>query len=399
MGSSFSSLARDRRRERRDVDRGFGKRRKTGAHDRRFDGRQIALNVDHDIVDAVGVDRAQRLENAVGPGRVIRTGHDRLAAGRGDRLDDARIVRRHPDRPDIRLHRPAPDMDDHRLAVNVGERLSRQASRVHARGDEDDGIGHQFRLSQIRGRGAYTCCQGARKAANQREQNKAPQASPNSLQLTKVPLANGPRECEPGRAFGARGGVVRHAAHRLQQSRLVAANPQGSRLRAADRRPQPRPPRRQAEPEDAAARAARQGRRHEGRKRRQGLRDLPQFQGRRRGQDRAAIFGASSAARSRRSRASPIPTRSKAIGGDWTYEKLNAWITDPKAMAAGTKMAFPGEKDAQKRADILAYLQTLSDKPVPSPEIGAGTRLGEVPVEAAGQPRVRRATAKASLAS
>ncbi len=61
----------------------------------------------------------------------------------------------------------------------------------------------------------------------------------------------------------------------------------------------------------------------------------------------------------------------KKIGGDWTYEKLNTWITDPKAMAAGTKMTFPGEKDPHKRADILAFLQTLSNKPVPFPKPSA----------------------------
>ncbi len=58
----------------------------------------------------------------------------------------------------------------------------------------------------------------------------------------------------------------------------------------------------------------------------------------------------------------------KAIGGDWTYDKLNAWITDPRAMAPGTKMAFAGEKDEKKRADILDYLHTLSGKPVPLPK-------------------------------
>lgn len=58
----------------------------------------------------------------------------------------------------------------------------------------------------------------------------------------------------------------------------------------------------------------------------------------------------------------------KGMSGDWSFEQLNKWITDPKAMASGTKMTFPGEKDAQKRADILAYLQTLSDKPVPFPK-------------------------------
>ncbi len=58
----------------------------------------------------------------------------------------------------------------------------------------------------------------------------------------------------------------------------------------------------------------------------------------------------------------------KGMSGDWSYEELNKWIGDPKGMASGTKMAFPGEKAPQRRADILAYLQTLSDKPVPFPK-------------------------------
>jgi cytochrome c len=58
----------------------------------------------------------------------------------------------------------------------------------------------------------------------------------------------------------------------------------------------------------------------------------------------------------------------KAVGGNWTYEALNVMVGNPKKEASGTKMAFPGEKDPQKRADILAYLQTLSDSPVPFPK-------------------------------
>ncbi len=58
----------------------------------------------------------------------------------------------------------------------------------------------------------------------------------------------------------------------------------------------------------------------------------------------------------------------KKLGGDWSYEKLAHWIADPKAMAAGTKMAFAGERSPEKDADILAYLQTLSDLPVPFPK-------------------------------
>ena len=43
-------------------------------------------------------------------------------------------------------------------------------------------------------------------------------------------------------------------------------------------------------------------------------------------------------------------------------------IQSPKGEAPGTKMAYPGESDPKKRADILAFLQTLSDSPVPFPK-------------------------------
>jgi cytochrome c len=58
----------------------------------------------------------------------------------------------------------------------------------------------------------------------------------------------------------------------------------------------------------------------------------------------------------------------KAVGGNWTYEALNVMVSNPKKEASGTKMTFPGEKDPQRRADILAYVQTLSDSPVPFPK-------------------------------
>ena len=58
----------------------------------------------------------------------------------------------------------------------------------------------------------------------------------------------------------------------------------------------------------------------------------------------------------------------KALGGDWTYETLDKWIAKPSAFVKGTKMTYAGEPDAQKRANILAYLQTLSDSPVPFPK-------------------------------
>lgn len=57
----------------------------------------------------------------------------------------------------------------------------------------------------------------------------------------------------------------------------------------------------------------------------------------------------------------------KGMGGDWSYDKIFTFIKSPKAMEPGTKMTFPGEPDAHKRADILAYLRTLSDNPVAFP--------------------------------
>ena len=54
-------------------------------------------------------------------------------------------------------------------------------------------------------------------------------------------------------------------------------------------------------------------------------------------------------------------------GDVWSYENLNHFITSPKTYAPGTKMSFAGVKDPVERANILAYLQTLSPSPVPFP--------------------------------
>jgi cytochrome c len=57
----------------------------------------------------------------------------------------------------------------------------------------------------------------------------------------------------------------------------------------------------------------------------------------------------------------------KAKGGTWTPQDIFTFIKDPQAFVPGTKMTFAGEPDAQKRANIVAYLDTLSDHPVPLP--------------------------------
>ncbi len=51
----------------------------------------------------------------------------------------------------------------------------------------------------------------------------------------------------------------------------------------------------------------------------------------------------------------------------WTYENLNTFLSNPKGFIKGTKMAFGGVKNDKKRADLLAYLASLSDAPKPFP--------------------------------
>jgi cytochrome c len=58
----------------------------------------------------------------------------------------------------------------------------------------------------------------------------------------------------------------------------------------------------------------------------------------------------------------------KAKGGTWTPETVFIFIKNPSAFISGTKMTFAGEPSPEKRADIVAYLDTLSDHPVPLPK-------------------------------
>ncbi|WP_421792842.1 c-type cytochrome [Hyphobacterium sp.] len=53
--------------------------------------------------------------------------------------------------------------------------------------------------------------------------------------------------------------------------------------------------------------------------------------------------------------------------GEWTYENLDAFIASPRGYMNGTAMAFAGIRDEADRADLLAYLGTLSSNPVAFP--------------------------------
>jgi cytochrome c len=63
----------------------------------------------------------------------------------------------------------------------------------------------------------------------------------------------------------------------------------------------------------------------------------------------------------------------KAEGMTWTFEELDAFLTNPKGEVPGTAMAFAGLKKPDERANVIAYLRTLADSPVPLPEARAAT--------------------------
>lgn len=77
-----------------------------------------------------------------------------------------------------------------------------------------------------------------------------------------------------------------------------------------------------------------------------------------------------------------------AQGGAWDYNSLSSFLKKPKAHVPGTKMAFAGMSKEEDRANIIAYLRTLSASPKALPsaaEIAAAAPAedAEVPTPAA----------------
>ena len=54
-------------------------------------------------------------------------------------------------------------------------------------------------------------------------------------------------------------------------------------------------------------------------------------------------------------------------GEAWSFENLDGFLAKPKDWAPGTKMAFAGIKKPGQRADLLAFLRTLSEDPATLP--------------------------------
>ncbi len=77
----------------------------------------------------------------------------------------------------------------------------------------------------------------------------------------------------------------------------------------------------------------------------------------------------------------------KAKGGKWTFDELDKFIVDPRGDISGTAMTFAGIHNDQQRADVIAYLNTLSDNPQPLPKPEA--QNAPAPAAPAAQPAAK----------
>jgi cytochrome c len=64
----------------------------------------------------------------------------------------------------------------------------------------------------------------------------------------------------------------------------------------------------------------------------------------------------------------------KARTDPWTYDRLFTYLKNPQADVPGTTMSFPGIANAKARVNLIAWLRTQSENPVPIPAAPATKR-------------------------
>lgn len=50
----------------------------------------------------------------------------------------------------------------------------------------------------------------------------------------------------------------------------------------------------------------------------------------------------------------------KSAGFEWTPEKLDQWLADPRGFLKGNRMTFAGLRNEGQRADLIAYLEKVT---------------------------------------
>ncbi len=68
----------------------------------------------------------------------------------------------------------------------------------------------------------------------------------------------------------------------------------------------------------------------------------------------------------------------KGVGGTWTFDQMNKWLTSPRDFAAGTKMTFAGLAKPEDRANVIAYMNAQgSNLPIPAATEAAAPAAGD----------------------
>ena len=57
-----------------------------------------------------------------------------------------------------------------------------------------------------------------------------------------------------------------------------------------------------------------------------------------------------------------------AYAKPWSYQNMYDYLENPRGYVPGTAMSFAGVKKSQDRVNLIAYLHSLSDAPIPLPE-------------------------------
>ena len=71
----------------------------------------------------------------------------------------------------------------------------------------------------------------------------------------------------------------------------------------------------------------------------------------------------------------------KAKGGNWSFDELSKFLANPRSYVPGTAMTFAGLSRAEQRADVIDYLRTLADNPVPLPKAAEAAPAGGEPAK------------------
>ena len=84
-------------------------------------------------------------------------------------------------------------------------------------------------------------------------------------------------------------------------------------------------------------------------------------------------------------------TAMKGQTGNWTFDQLNIYLTNPKAAVPGTAMAaFPGLPKGTERADVIAFLNAQSDSPASLPKAAEAPAAPSPAAQSTGAPAAPR---------